>query len=180
MKKLIVIGATACAALFLALSVVPSAQAYPEQSCNVTVDTQKANAGATLRVTGTTQEFTTDDGSGRASAAGTKWRAKFNGVVKTGTADVFKTSFKFPSVTTETTFLLKVKAVLSDDTTCEKTLEITAMPSGTVVSPPGDGLPNTGGPRLILLLAGLALVVAGGMAIRQSRKSDENSGTHAV
>lgn len=170
MKKLMVIGLTAFAAVCLSLGYAPSAQAYPELSCNVTVDAQKVDSGSTLKVHAESQQVSTE--VPRASAADSiQWTADFNGVTKTSNADVFDTTFKVPTVTAETVLTLHVKAVHPGaSSTCEKSLDITILPGGTVVSPPGT-LPNTGGPRMIFLIAGLGLVAVGGIAIRQSRKA---------
>lgn len=180
MKKLAMIGATAIAAVCVVLGVVPAASAYPDLSCNVTVDAQKVNSGAKLEVTATSQQITTPRVAGRAAADAVDWRATFNGAVHTSHAAVLHTSFTVPTVKTEHVFVLHVRAVMADGTTtCEKSLNITVSPGGTHVNPPG-GLPNTGGPRLILLIAGLALVIAGGVAIRQSRKGhDAQHPTHS-
>ena len=173
MKKLIVIGVTTLAAMFVALGVAPSAHAYPETSCNVTVNAQKAESGTILKVHATSQQITTDDGLGRAAADSVSWRAEFNGVVREANTDVFDTTFTLPKVSSETSFLLTVQAVMPDaSTTCEKSLNITVVPGGTTLVPPEE-LPNTGGPRMILLVAGLGLVAMGGVAIRQSRRRHE-------
>ena len=178
MKKLIVIGATALTTLFLAFGVAPAAQAYPETTCNVTVDAQTVDSGSKVHVHGTAETMTTDDGLGRQSAEPTiHWVATFNGQTHTADEDVFDTTFDVPEVDVVTHYTLHVKAVMPGGTpTCERSLVITAEP--TSVSPPGHPhLPNTGGPRLILLIAGLALVVVGAVSIRMSRK--ERSGRHA-
>lgn len=174
MKKLIVIGVMTLAAMFVALGVAPSANAYPETSCNVTVDAQKVESGTKLKVHGESQLVVTDDGLGRAAAPGTTWTATFNGDTVTKTSDEFNTTFAVPEVSTETVLTLTVKAKMTGATdACEKSLNITVRPDGTLVNPPDDQLPNTGGPRMILLIAGLGLVVAGGVAIQQSRKRHE-------
>ncbi len=178
MKKLIVIGLTALATCFVAIGVAPSANAYPEVSCNVEVDAQVVDTGATFTATATSQQTTTDDGLGRSGADAPNWTMTFNGDVRAGQTEPFSQEFEAPEVTTTTKFSLVAKAVLADgETTCSKTVDITVVPAGTTVAPPGDNLPNTGGPRLALLLAGLGLVLAGGAAIRQSRKGHDE---HAI
>lgn len=174
MKKLIVIGLTALAAMFVAIAVAPSASAYPELSCNVEVDAQVVDSGETFSATGTSQQIVTDDGLGRSAADAVDWEMTFNGEVRTGQAVTFTQSFQAPEVTATTKFPLTATAVLADgETTCTKTVDITVVPGGTTVVPPGEELPNTGGPRMALLFAGLGLVLAGGVAIRQSRKAHE-------
>lgn len=175
MKKLIVIGATTLAALGVALGVAPSANAYPETSCNVTVDAQKVESGSKLTVDADSTLIVTDNP--RAAVAGTKWRAEFDGNVRTATADHFTTTFPVPKVTAKTVLVLTVQAIMPDaTTTCEKTLNITVLPGGTDVVPPDHHLPNTGGPRLALLVAGIGLVLVGGVAIQQARRRAEGAG----
>lgn len=170
MKKLIVIGVTTLAALFVALGFAPSANAYPQSSCKVTINAQKVFEGTKLEVTGEAQEFITDDGLGRASATTTTWTAEFNGVTKTSESDTLNVTFDVPEVEAKTVLTLNVQAIMPNDrATCEQSLNITVLPGGTEVNPPG-GLPNTGGPRLSLLFGGLGLVGVGALAIRQSRR----------
>ncbi|RNL62203.1 LPXTG cell wall anchor domain-containing protein [Nocardioides marmoriginsengisoli] len=182
MKKLILIGITTLAALFAMVGLSPSAQAYPETSCNVFVDSQIVKSGATFTATGESQQFTTPRLAARASAGDpVSWEMTFNGEVRTGKAEVFVQKFKAPVVKKKTTLPLTASAIMPDaKTTCTKTVDITILPGGTTVSPPGDHLPNTGGPQLYLLIAGLVLVVAGGLAIRSSRKSHESRGAHTA
>jgi hypothetical protein len=171
MKKLVVIGVMALVAVFVALGTASSASAYPETTCNVTVNAQKVFAGTKLKVTAESDAVTTN--SPRASVAGTKWRAEFDGTVHSGTADTFHTTFNVPQVDSKTTILLTVNAVRPDATTCDESLNITVLPNGTQVSPPeggGGGLPNTGGPRMIFLIAGIVLVIAGSLAVAESRR----------
>jgi LPXTG-motif cell wall-anchored protein len=176
MKKLIVIGVLTLAAGFAALGVAPSASAYPETSCNVTVSAQKVDSGSALKVHAESQTVTTDDGHGRVAATTVHWRAEFDGTVKQANADVFNTTFDVPKVTEKTVLVLTVNAVMPDaTTTCEKSLNITVLPGGTTVSPPGSHLPNTGGPRMILLIGGLLLVGAGAVTVRQSRRRHEGA-----
>ncbi|MCZ4500624.1 MAG: hypothetical protein JWQ74_3179 [Marmoricola sp.] len=168
MKKLVLVGLGALVALMVTLGVTPSAFAYPELSCNVTVDAQRVQSGDVLKVHASSQQFTTGS---RAAAQAVSWSARFNGQTRTATVADFNTSFRVPTVTKPTSFTLKVQAIMPDNsTTCQKSLDIQV--GATNVSPPNDDdhLPNTGGPRLILLIAGLGLVVAGGAAVRQSRK----------
>lgn len=170
MKKLIVIGVTTLAALFVALGFAPSANAYPQTSCKVTINAQKVFGGTKLEVTAEAMKVITDDGLGRAAATTTTWTAEFNGVTKNVEADTLDVTFDVPEVDAKTVLTLNVQAVVPDVTeACDQSLNITVLPGGTEVSPPGT-LPNTGGPRLSLLFGGLGLVGAGALAIRQSRR----------
>jgi LPXTG-motif cell wall-anchored protein len=176
MKKLVVIGLTALVTLFVTLGVAPSAYAYPELSCNVEVDAQVVDSGESFTATGTSQQVTVDNG--RSSADAADWTMTFNGDVRTGEAVTFTQTFTAPEVTETTKIPLTATAVMQDGTTtCSKTVDITVVPGGTTVLPPEEELPNTGGPRLALLFAGLGLVLAGGVAIRQSRKGHDVPGS---
>lgn len=179
MKKLIVIGATALAAWFLAIGYAPSAHAYPQTSCKVTLNAQKVLSGSKLHVTAEAQKVVTDDGLGKAAAAPNQWHAEFNGETRDVSSEALDVTFDVPEVAETTTYQLVVQTTMpgvSDP--CSQTLDIVVEPGSTVVEPPG-GLPNTGGPHLSLLIGGLGLVVAGGVAIRQSRRTSR-MGAHAA
>ncbi|HEX4189415.1 MAG TPA: LPXTG cell wall anchor domain-containing protein [Marmoricola sp.] len=172
MKKLVVIGVSALVAFIAAIGLAQSASAYPETTCSVTVNAQKILSGSELKVTGSAQQFTTPRHSARLAATTVHWKATFNNVIHQADVNNFSTTFKVPAVTAKKVYPLVVQALMPDaTTTCQRTLDITVEPSGTHVTPPtGPTLPNTGGPRLALLIAGFALVLAGGGAIYTSRK----------
>ena len=181
MKKLIVIGATALAALFVVLGYASSAQAYPQTSCKVTLNAQKVLSGSKLHVTAEAQKVVTDDGLGRVAAVPNKWHAEFNGETRDVTADVLDVTFTVPEVTQTATYKLVVQSIMPGVTAaCGQTLDIVVQPGGTSVSPPGGHLPTTGGPHLSLLIGGLGMVVAGGFAVRQSRRTRNHHGSHAA
>jgi hypothetical protein len=175
MKKLIVIGATALATLFVVLGVAPSAFAYPEGVCNLEVSAQVVNSGES--VTATCTYSVVDTAARKAAGSNVSWVVTFNGATHTGTGDTFTTTFKAPEVTAPTTYTLKSVGT-GDAGTCSRSVNITVLPNGTVNPPEPPHMPNTGGPRLILLIAGLVLVLAGAVAIRLSRKSHD-LGRHA-
>ena len=101
----------------------------------------------------------------------------FNGETRTGTGETFTQTFKAPEVTKPTVFKL-TSVGTGDAGTCSRSVNITVLPSGTTVVPPDDELPNTGGPRLILLIArSRPGRRSEPCAIRMSRK--ERSGRHA-
>ncbi|MCW2783630.1 MAG: hypothetical protein JWP74_147 [Marmoricola sp.] len=168
MKKLVLIWLTALAAAAVTLGVAPAASAYPDLTCNLTVNHQTVVAGKTFTVTGTAADI---EKAARAAATGDdiSWVMKFNGDTRTGTGTTFVQKFKAPVVSKPTVLPLVARAT-STAGTCQHTLNLTILPTG-VVTPPGSGtLPNTGGPRLILLIGGLVLVLAGGGAVWGSRK----------
>lgn len=179
MKKLLLIASALLLTSLGMAGFASSASAYPETSCDVSVSAQIVNAGDNFTATGTAQQTTTGNRSARAAAAAVTWTVTFNGEVRHATGSTFRMTFKAPSVTTKTTFPLTAKAVMPDATThCQRTVDITVEPGG-IVSPPGGCtglcLPNTGGPRLAILIAGVALLVGGAYAVRQSRAKSSST-----
>ena len=175
MKKLIVIGATALATLFMLFGFAPAAQAYPEGVCDLEVSAQVVNSGETVSAT---SHYSVVDSSARKQAGDdVHWVLTFNGDSRTGTGETFTASFTAPDVTKPSSFKLTSTGT-GPAGTCSRSVNVTVLPNGSV-SPPGGGggLPNTGGPALWLLIAGLGLVGGGAVAIRMSRK--EHSGRHA-
>lgn len=170
MKKALLIVATVFAALFATLSFAPSAVAYPETSCNVEVDAQIVESGSDFTVSGTSHQFTTGERrAGRAAADAVTWKVTFNGQVRNVTGESFSVTFRAPIVDKRTVLHLTASAIMPDAAAnCTKSVDITVVPDDTDVE--GPDLPNTGGPRLIILLAGLALVGAGAFAVRRGRK----------
>lgn len=169
MKKLIVIGVTTLAALFVAFGFAPTANAYPQTSCKVSVNAQKVLEGTKLKVNAEATKVVTDDGLGRAAAAPNSWTADFNGITKTSESEKLNVTFDVPDVDSRTVLTLRVQATVPGVAdACDQSLNITVLPGSTETNPPG--LPNTGGPRLSLLLGGVGLVLVGGLAIRQSRR----------
>src|SRR4051812_45493924 len=124
MKKLIAIGATGLIALVMLVGLAPAASAYPETTCNVTVDAQTVASGSKVHVHGTSTTTTTDDGLGRKSAAPTTtWVVTFNGETRTIHSDVLDTTFDIPVVHKTTHFTLQVDATMADQTTmCQRSL----------------------------------------------------------
>lgn len=172
MKKLVLIATALLLATLGMVGFASSASAYPETSCDVSVSAQIVNSGDHFTASGTSQQSTTGNRSARAAAASVTWTITFNGTVRHATGSSFSTTFTAPTVTTRTVFPLTAEAVMPDATThCQRTVDITVDPLG-IVSPPGCTglcLPNTGGPRLWILVAGIALLLGGAYAVRQSR-----------
>jgi len=170
MKKLIVIGLTALAGVVASIGVAPAAHAYPEAVCTLVVSAQVVNSGD--EITATCSLETTDSAGRSAADSDTEWEMTFNGETRTGTGSSFTATFTAPEVS-ERTELTLLSVGVNGETTCQRTATITVLPAGDQVTPPDDGLPGTGGPRLALLFAGVGLVLAGGVAIRQSRKGND-------
>jgi LPXTG-motif cell wall-anchored protein len=172
MKKVLLIAAALFVALFATLSLAPSASAYPELTCNLTVDAQTVYEGDSFTATASAEEI---EKAARAAAAGDdiSWVMTFHGETRTGSGAVFSQTFTAPAVDTSTKFKLTATASSSIGT-CTHTVDITVLPLGAVVSPPGEGpgggLPNTGGPQFLILVAGVILVLAGGTAAALARR----------
>lgn len=170
MKKVLLVAATVLVALLATLGFAPSASAYPELTCNVTVDPQVVFEGEQFTATATAAVI---ESSERAGAEGDDihWVMTFNGETRTGTGAVFTQSFTAPSVDERTTFPLTAKST-SAAGTCQHVVDITVLPTGSVVEPPnqGGGLPNTGGPRMIFLIAGVLLLLGGTGAVVTARR----------
>lgn len=175
MKKVLLIVVAMVGALFAVVGTTSTAYAYPELNCNVEVDAQTVNSGATFVASGRTNQFFTDDGQGRSSRAAADevtWEVTFNGAVRNPTGETFSETFTAPEVTKTTKFRLTARAIMPNATAqCEHAVDITVVPDGVDITPPGEELPNTGGPRLELLLLGAGLVVLGAYAVRRSRKN---------
>lgn len=174
MKKVLLIVAAMIGALFAAVGTTSPAFAYPELNCNVEVNAQTVNEGEKFVATGKANQFLTDDGQGRsarAAADSVTWEVTFNGIVRNPVGETFSETFTAPQVEETTKFRLTARATMPDaTTTCEHSVDITVLPSGTVVTPPGEELPNTGGPRLELLFVGLVLLGLGAYAVKRGRK----------
>lgn len=175
MKNLLKVVLAVLVGTVASVGLAPSAQAYPEAVCNLEVEAQVVRSGVDVNATCT---LTTVDSAARAAAEPeTNWVMTFNGETRTGTGPSFSASFPAPEVSERTELTLTVVGTRGD-LTCQRSATITVIPADGQVSPPGDddGLPGTGGPRLALLFAGLGLVLAGGAAIRQSRKGHDVPG----
>lgn len=159
-----VIGAVASVAL------AASAQAYPDAQQNLTVDRQVLYGGESFTATATSN-VTCD------------WTLEWNGDSRDRTAENFVTSYEAPVVTEITKIPLngtclydtleepRVAAKSAAVGTFQKTIMITVLPQGSAVNPPTDGnLPNTGGPNLWFLIAGLASVLGGIVVVRNAKR----------
>jgi len=134
----------------------PSAQAYPAVSCTVTITptSQHLKAGQPLKLVGHSTVTST-------------WTVKFNGITHYYTGTSFTATYITPKVTKRTVIGLTV--------TCSNSSGALTLGYRIVVDPftlpsTGGHLPNTGGPSLWWLLAGLALVVFGAAAMARHRQ----------
>lgn len=159
MKKIATLCLAALGGLVLTLGIAPAASAYPEQTCNVTVDRQVVDPGDTFTVTG------------RWESTNASWTFRWNGVTKHRTGAEVHASFTAPEVATSRTITLKARATSPTGSTCIHDLDIT-VGTAIVAGPTGGGglLPNTGGPTFWLLVAAIVLLLGGGGALLASRR----------
>ena len=173
MKKLTSLGVVALTALLAVLAVLgfqPSAQAYPDVQINLTVNRQVLYGGETFTATASSQNATCS------------WTLEWHGDVRKK-ADTYKfvTTYTAPEVTKTTKIPLHGTCAYTAPTargtaTWERTIMITVLPPSSAVSPPGSSdLPNTGGPNLLFLAGGLALLLAGATAVTVARRRAEEA-----
>jgi LPXTG-motif cell wall-anchored protein len=173
MKKLGTLGVAVLLGMSMTLGLAPSASAYPEPVCNLVVSPTVVHPGDVVTVHCSLDVATssrTSSASARAAAnADTHWVVTFASSTRTGTGRSFTTHFRAPQVTAAT--VLSVHSVGTNTVAgvrCDRTSHVRDLPK-SAVSPVHLSLPNTGGPRLFLLIAGLALVLIGGVAVQRSR-----------
>lgn len=168
MKKVLLVATAMFVAVLATVAIAPSASAYPELTCNLTVNAQTVTEGESFTATATAAAVESD---ARAAAEGDdiSWVMTFHGETRTGNGATFSATFTAPDVEDTTDFTLTATAT-SPAGTCTRSVDITVLPSGTVVEPPGGGLPNAGGPRLAFLIVGAALVLAGTGAVVTARR----------
>jgi LPXTG-motif cell wall-anchored protein len=158
----------AVVALFIALfagaiAVPQTASAYPAPVCSVSVHPTVVRGGHPVTVDGK-------------SNAPRNWRVTFLGHTVQHSGRTFHHVFQTPRVQHKEIRLVHVS--------CAGTTQNVAV---TLLPPRGNnhhhgngngsGLPNTGGPPLWLLLAGVVLLVAGGEALRRSRRTEARAPT---
>ena len=180
MKKLASFGLMVMIALLAAVGFAPAANAYPDNQFNLVVDRQVMYGGESFTATATSNVVC-------------DWTLEWNGVVRTKTDPaIFNTTYKTPIVTQITKIPLHGTCAYDDGSTrlgakasartmrvakaatWSKTIMITVLPRGSAVSPPGENLPNTGGPNMWLLLGGLGAVLAGaGVVVTSRRRATE-------
>jgi LPXTG-motif cell wall-anchored protein len=180
MKKILSLCGVALIALLASVGLAPAAHAYPDVSIDLTVNRQVLYGGESFTATGT-------------SDVTCAWNLTWNGVEKSGTGtngSPYVTSYTAPAVTKITKIPLNGTCTYTPPTsrttakasaasaTWHRTIIITVLPRGSAVSPPtsggGSDLPNTGGPNLLFLLAGLVLFGAGVSAVFVARRRAED------
>lgn len=175
-KKVLSLGVAALVGLLAVIGLAPAAQAYPEVVIDLTAQPTVLYGGETFTATATAN-------------VDCDWTLEWNGDSRDKSASQeFVTTYTAPAVTKITKIPLHGTCVytLPDGATpvtgrqsaaaagplvtWKRTIMITVLPRGSAVSPPGDDLPNTGGPDLWILLLGLGLVGAGTAVTLRSRR----------
>jgi len=169
MKKIAALCIAALGAALLVLGTAPSASAYPDLSCDVSVDHQVVAPGHTFTVTGRASGV---DASNQVIAdSQLRWTFRWNGVTKHRTGHLVTATFTAPQVATSRKITLTAH-LDSPAGTCVRHIVIT-VGSSSVSAPGGGGgggLPNTGGPAFWLLVAALVLVLAGAATVLSARR----------
>ena len=165
MKKLAILCVTALGAALLVLGTSPSASAYPDLTCNVTVDRQVLHPGQTVTATGVI--------TGADTNRPVTWSFRWNGVTKDRTGATAHASFKAPKVAHSRVIRLAAEGTASLNgvpRTCVHHIDIRVVAVQVSAPSGGSGLPNTGGPAFWILVAALVLLAAGGGTVVASRR----------
>ena len=177
LSSLAVVAIAAVMTLLAMLGLSTPAQAYPELKIDLTASPTVVYGG---------QRFTAHASSDVACS----WSVEWNGVARHGqsnTGSPFATTFTAPRVSRITKIPLHGTCVYDSSSastaratapsaTWTRTVTITVLPGSTAVSPPGGSdLPNTGGPNLLFLLGGLALLASGATAVSVARRRAEEA-----
>jgi LPXTG-motif cell wall-anchored protein len=168
MKKLALLCIAALGSALLVLGTAPSASAYPEATCDVTVDRQVLDPGDSFTVTGTA---TAIDAQGNVvGPANIHWSFRWNGDTKLRTGSPVHATFTAPKVAHTRTIRLTARADTPQGP-CVHHVDIKVV--AAEVSAPGGGgghLPSTGGPAFWILVAALALLLVGSGTVVVTRK----------
>lgn len=189
MKKLALTLGTALGAALIVLGITPTATAYPEQTCSVSVDRQVVQPQEKFTATGKASGV---DAQGKPlPSSAFRWTFEWNGTTKHGTGATVRVSFRAPKDAGHPQTITLTARSTSSAGDCERHVDITVTSSS--VSAPGNGgqgqaghghsghqavagpshgsiLPSTGGPAFWMLVAGLVLLVGGGGAVAVSRR----------
>jgi len=168
MKKIAAACIAALGAALLVLGTAPSASAYPDLSCDLSVNRQTVEPGQTFTATGTAAGV--DSSNQVIPASDIQWTLRWNGVTKHRTGAVVSATFTAPKSAAGRTITLTGR-VTTPDGTCVRHIDI-AVVSSAVAGPTGGGglLPGTGGPAFWLLVAALVLLLGGGGAVLAARR----------
>jgi hypothetical protein len=181
MKKIAALCIAALGAALLVLTSAPGASAYPDLSCDLSVDRQTVSPGDTFTALGVVK--------GADSGKPVTWTFRWNGETKVEAGATAKATFTAPKSERGQVISLSGEAhatVDGSERTCEHHIDVTVTAVASVaVSAPGGGsghsaqgghgghgglLPSTGGPAFWALVGALALLLAGGGALVASRR----------
>ena len=181
-KKVLSLGVAALVGLLAVIGLAPAAQAYPEVVIDLTAHPTVLYGGETFTATATSNvdcDWTLEwNGDSRDKNASKKFVTTYTApdVTKITRIPLHGTCvYELPDGATPVTGKVSAKAAAGPLTTWKRTIMITVLPRGSAVSPPGDDLPNTGGPDLWILLAGLGLVGVGTAVTLRSRRKAQTA-----
>jgi hypothetical protein len=168
MTSLSVVAIAAVAAVLAILGAHTPAQAYPDVRIDLTVNRMVLYSGQDFTATG-------------ASDVDCAWNLEWAGQVRQGSDTRYETTYSAAKVDEATKIPLHATCVYNSPNTrgaatWERTIVITVLPQSSAVSPPvGSDLPNSGGPNLLFLLGGLALLFAGATSVSVARRRAEEA-----
>lgn len=140
------------------VATAPTAQAYPEDSCVVSVTPQRVAPGGTVTVEG--------------QAVGSRtWTITWGDQVEKAEGASFRVSLTAPDQPGETTLRVQSSAT-ADLAGCDQRFGVSVVDQQAQGGPTEGGLlPNTGGFKLAVLLLAVALVAAGAYLVHRHRRS---------
>lgn len=176
-KKVLSLGVAALVGLLAVIGLAPAAQAYPEVVIDLTAHPTVLYGGETFTATATSNvdcDWTLEwNGDSRDKSASQEFVTTYTApdVTKITKIPLHGTCvYTLPDGATPVTGRSATSAAAGPLVTWKRTIMITVLPRGSAVSPPGEDLPNTGGPNLWILLAGLGLVGIGTAVTLRSRR----------
>jgi hypothetical protein len=143
-----------------------SASAYPDESCQISVNKQVVHPGDSLHVTGAFIP-SRDDG------LTVHWRVSFNKAVVRKVGSTFSHTFAIPAVQKRTVLRLHASAT-NGEVTCDPSVDIQVVPRGSNSGSdsPDSSLPDTGAPSPRFAILGLLCLAVGATALRFGRRRE--------
>ena len=170
MKKFAIAAFVAFVALFATLTLHNSAQAYPNVQASLSASDTELVSGEEFAVTAS-------------SSAECDWSLRWDGTSRAVRGTQFQTTFVAPEVTRVTTTRLSGVCNYTDPNGSTKATASTVTPASLVftvrpaatASNNGASLAGTGGPDKMVLLSGVALLVAGATVAMVARRRAEHA-----